>query len=426
MKGLIKLAAASPVLLPGRFAENGKNISACIAKAHAAGAAAVVFPWLALSGGVADLTLPAMYEAAEDALLAVAAATKGRGLAAAVSLPMMVDGRKMTATAVLSGGAVAAVIPDTQTAPCELTLGNARVPCGFGLLLRSGLFDFAIVAGRCMADAASKLTEFGCGAQVVLCPLLNPEKPGLYAQFLAHARSLSETHRVIIAAAGISGGGAGDVYMGASGIFENGKQLPAEASADSVIYAEADTDYITYARSRAGMSPAPCDSAAAFVKITAPEVSALAHKPFKTPFVPPEADFDMILNALAAALYRRMNYAKAKTLVLGVSGGSDSACALLVAAHMCKRYGIKAESIVTVTMNTVHTSAKSRKNAQKIIQCAGTTHIDIPITDAVARRMAEIRHSEQDTVYENIQARERAAILLALGNKYNGLVMGTS
>ncbi|MGI6508937.1 MAG: NAD(+) synthase [Saccharofermentanales bacterium] len=113
--------------------------------------------------------------------------------------------------------------------------------------------------------------------------------------------------------------------------------------------------------------------------------------------------------------------------ILGLSGGLDSALALLVCLEAAKIGGFSPDKIIAISMPGPGTSEKSRALAR---QLGEATHVDfreIDITEAVALHLDAIGHdgATHDVTYENAQARERTQILMDLANMERGLVVGT-
>ncbi|NLY91433.1 MAG: NAD+ synthase [Firmicutes bacterium] len=119
---------------------------------------------------------------------------------------------------------------------------------------------------------------------------------------------------------------------------------------------------------------------------------------------------------------RKNGFTKA---VLGLSGGIDSAvvCCLAAAA-------LGPENVLAVTMPSPYSSVGSVEDSRQLAATLGVGFMEIPITpyfqaylEGLAPFIGPARNPG-DTTEENIQARIRANILMALSNRYGYLVLG--
>lgn len=150
----------------------------------------------------------------------------------------------------------------------------------------------------------------------------------------------------------------------------------------------------------------------------------------QTPFIPKSAEleaFNKIASLQEYALFKRLKHTKAKSLVIGVSGGLDSTLALLVAVEAFKHLNLDLKGIIAVTMPGLGTSTRTKTNAMQMMEELGLTVLVKPINDSVNEHFKLIEHdpNQKDVTYENAQARIRTLILMNLANKYGGLVLGT-
>ncbi|MFC1561325.1 NAD(+) synthase [Candidatus Latescibacterota bacterium] len=118
---------------------------------------------------------------------------------------------------------------------------------------------------------------------------------------------------------------------------------------------------------------------------------------------------------------RKNGFSKA---VIGLSGGIDSS---LVAAIAVSALG--AENVIGVTMPSKYTSSGTRTDAEILAKNLGIQFIEIPISqvfDEFNNSLANIfKDCEPDITEENIQARIRGTLLMALSNKLGWLVLTT-
>ncbi len=147
----------------------------------------------------------------------------------------------------------------------------------------------------------------------------------------------------------------------------------------------------------------------------------------QNPWLPVEGLERRILSLQALGLARRMELARSRKAVLGLSGGLDSTLALLVCAEALKLLGRPASDIVAVTMPCFGTTARTRSNAQIMAEALGADFRTVDITLSVHQHLADIGHASDslNNAFENAQARERTQVLMDLANDLNGLVVGT-
>ena len=113
-----------------------------------------------------------------------------------------------------------------------------------------------------------------------------------------------------------------------------------------------------------------------------------------------------------------------KGAVIGLSGGIDSALTLAIAVD-----AIGAEQVETVMMPSRYTSAMSIEDARAQARALGVSYRVIPIEGAF-RAFLDALEDEfaglpPDTTEENIQARARGVILMAISNKLGRILLTT-
>jgi NAD+ synthase (glutamine-hydrolysing) len=112
------------------------------------------------------------------------------------------------------------------------------------------------------------------------------------------------------------------------------------------------------------------------------------------------------------------------SIVLGLSGGIDSAvtCALVVAA-------LGADKVTGLTMPSRYSSAGSRDDSKLLAESLGVKLHEVPIEDPhkAFERLLEplFAGTEPDASEENIQARCRGVLLMAMSNKFGSLLVTT-
>jgi NAD+ synthase (glutamine-hydrolysing) len=118
--------------------------------------------------------------------------------------------------------------------------------------------------------------------------------------------------------------------------------------------------------------------------------------------------------------------------VIGVSGGLDSAHALIVTARVMDRLGLPRANVLGVSMPGFATSERTRRNAFDLMRALGVTADEIDIRPSCMQMFKDLRHPfadgtpVYDITFENVQAGERTSHLFRLANRDNALVIGTS
>jgi NAD+ synthase (glutamine-hydrolysing) len=111
-------------------------------------------------------------------------------------------------------------------------------------------------------------------------------------------------------------------------------------------------------------------------------------------------------------------------VILGLSGGIDSALTAALAAD-----ALGAERVTGVALPSVHSSSESLEGAEQLAESLGIRLLHVPITGIVAAfedSLAELFAGlDPDITEENIQARARGTVLMALSNKLGALVLAT-
>ena len=127
------------------------------------------------------------------------------------------------------------------------------------------------------------------------------------------------------------------------------------------------------------------------------------------------------------ALALRLRRIGAGDVVIGISGGLDSALALLVAVGAYRKLGLPLSGIHAYTMPGFGTTSRTKSNAELLCEGLGLKIETISITKSVRQHLKDIGHDGKtaDVTYENAQARMRTMILMDKANMLGGIVLGT-
>ncbi len=162
-----------------------------------------------------------------------------------------------------------------------------------------------------------------------------------------------------------------------------------------------------------------------FVEVTSYVEFDVAQRTFVSQKLPQKLSAEEeVYQALVVGLRSYVNFCGFKGVVLGLSGGIDSALSLAIAVDAlgCKR-------VQAVMMPYQYTAGISMEDAALQAKRLGVSYHVIPIYNIVDATMDTLAPSfgelPPDTSEENIQARARALVLMGLSNKFNHMVLTT-
>lgn len=158
------------------------------------------------------------------------------------------------------------------------------------------------------------------------------------------------------------------------------------------------------------------------IAAAAPSISAQPSAPNLAPHLD---DAEEVFQALILGTRDYVRKNGFKKVVLGLSGGIDSALTAVVAAAALGR-----ENVTGVLMPSRFSISASTEDALALAQSLGIETLTIPINAPVTSMenlLAPVfAGRERDLTEENLQARVRGMILMALSNKFGWLVLTTS
>lgn len=237
----------------------------------------------------------------------------------------------------------------------------------------------------------------------------------------------------VYASAGFGESSTDLVYAGNGIIIENGKILeesPRFTLQDQLTVADIDVEALDNERAVNKTFQRFLDiEKSVFIEIPGgkyKEKRDLRRKVNPFPFKADATRYKEIFNIQVTALAKRLQHTGMKP-VIGVSGGSDSTWALVIAVEACRKLGRPTTDVLGVSMPGFATSERTRKNAKALSEEMGITFKEIDITSICKAELEALSHplDIQDITYENVQARTRTQILMNLANQEGGLVIGT-
>ena len=147
------------------------------------------------------------------------------------------------------------------------------------------------------------------------------------------------------------------------------------------------------------------------------------------PLAEPLADLDEVYAALTLGLRDYVHKNGFRHVGIALSGGIDSALVAAIAAD-----ALGPEAVTCVVMPSPHSSDETQADARQIAANLGTELIEIPIEEMMGgydRALAASESASGDgdatksLAEENIQARIRGNLMMALSNRYGWLVLTT-
>lgn len=399
MTGALRIAMAQFDFPVGDVAGNAARIAEMIAFARDEYSADVVlFPELALSGyPPEDLLLrPAFLQACAEALHSIAAAAQG--ITVVVGWPESAGSVVYNAASVLQDGAVLhtyrkcelpnyavfderrwfEVDPDRKS--CVFDVNGVSV----GLVICEDLW-FTEPAEACVKG----------GAQLLLVPNASPYEHDKHAERDALLVQRAKENRVGIAYLNLVGGQDGLVFDGASLVADgDGAVHPAALAFEEQWLV---VDYDAQARRFAPLQWT--------------------------------VDGDESRDALAwrAVVRGTRDYCHKngfKHAWVGLSGGIDSALVLAIAGD-----ALGAENVMAVRMPSRYTAGLSNDLAQEQCDAMGVKLLSLPIEKPFQAYLDTLSETfagtPVDLTEENLQSRTRGALMMALTNKFGGMLLTT-
>ncbi|MBK8162794.1 MAG: NAD+ synthase [Gammaproteobacteria bacterium] len=398
MSESLRIAMAQLDFLVGDVAGNAGRMIAAAARARAELAAdCVVFPELALTGyPPEDLLLrPALIERVRAGLERIARET--RGIDVIVGYPRLYQERLYNAASLLRDGAVVAsyhkqLLPNYSVFdekryfvagadPCVVPIRGIPV----GLTVCEDIWQPGPVE-QCV----------GAGARLIININASPFHLGKRAERETALRARVLATRVPMLYLNLVGGQDELVFDGESFVMDAAGAVTQRMQAweQGLVPAEFSLD------AAGRVAPLPGAVAA------------------------PLADEAALYRALVLGVRDYVDKNRFSGAVIGLSGGIDSALTLAIAVD-----ALGAARVEAVMMPSRYTADMSREDAQAEAAALGVDYRVIPIEPAFEAFLAMLREefagTRADTTEENIQARCRGVILMAISNKKGKIVLTT-
>ena len=424
----MRLALAQINAIVGDLDGNRAKILGCLADARDAGAGLVVYPELAVTGyPPEDLLLrPGFIRAAHESLEEIARATTG--IVALVGTPWF-DRDLANACAVCAEGHVKAIyrkhfLPNYGVFDEHRYFAEGRDL----LLLRLGDVYIGPTVCEDLWQPGPPATDLAlAGAQLVVNLSASPFHVGKAEEreemLVTRARDTSS----YLAFCNLVGGQDELVFDGHSVVLDDAGEVIARAPGfeEHLLLVDVEPDLAIGRRLR-DVRRRELDRSRESIpeaKIVELEALAIAEGSATRTVAQFEPELEQMRLALVLGLRDYVEKSGFAEVVIGVSGGIDSA----VTAALCvDAFG--PESVHCVSMPSRFSSEDTRADAQRLAQGLGCDFREIAIEDVVESFHDVLREPTEGLeglAAENLQARVRGVLLMALSNTFGWLVVST-
>jgi NAD+ synthase (glutamine-hydrolysing) len=396
---IVALAQINPTV--GDLAGNSELVAASIRDARAVGAGIVVAPELCLPGYPAEDLYLKRHFAAANAAAVEALAAEASGITAVVGFaePVTVEAeRRRDGPARRPAHNALAVLRDGEV---ETIYRKNRLP-NYGVFDEVRYFEpgseptvievDGVTVGLTICEdlwepGPPASLEAGAGAELILNPSGSPYLRGKGIDREAMLAERARTYGVPIAFCNLVGGQDELIFDGHSFVVDASGAVVARAK-------QFEPDMLIWELAGQGSSRVE----------------------------QPLADLDEIYAALVLGVRDYVRKNGFERALVGLSGGIDSALVALIAAD-----ALGAENLTCVVMPSPHSSRETQADARAIGVNLGSETIELPI-EAAMGAYGEIlgeQRSAAGLAAENVQARIRGNLLMALSNDRGALVLAT-
>jgi NAD+ synthase (glutamine-hydrolysing) len=270
------------------------------------------------------------------------------------------------------------------------------------------------------------------GAEVILNINASPYRSGKYDQRYRMVSTRAMDELTYVCYLNAIGGQDELIFEGASMVFDQDGTLMQRGAffEEDFLVADLDVDSVFNARlhdARRRQSVVSADElldAPGRVVQTplAPLLDGGQRDPLPPHLCPLPEPLEEIYGALVLGTRDYVRKSGFKQVIIGLSGGIDSSLTAAVAVD-----ALGPESVLGISNPSRYSSEGSRTDAQALAENLGIRFLSIPIEDVYAAYLSTLegpfQGREMDIAEENIQARIRGNIWMALTNKFGGIVL---
>jgi NAD+ synthase (glutamine-hydrolysing) len=420
----MRLALAQINAVVGDLEGNRERILSSLAEARDQSAELVLFPELAVTGyPPEDLLLrPAFVRAAEESVRAIAAETKG--LTALVGTPWF-DRDLFNACAVCSGGELKTLyrkrfLPNYGVFDEERYFASGREL----ILLRHGEILVGPTICEDIWQPGPPATDLAlAGAELLVNLSASPYFVGKAEDREEMLVTRARDNSAYLAFCNLVGGQDELVFDGHSVVLDDEGEVLARAPGfeEALLVVDLDPSEAIGRRlrdvRRRALARERDDEQEPMVIELEPSNSLL--QGLGGTVVPFEPELEQMRKALVLALRDYVGKNGFGDVILGLSGGIDSALVATLAVD-----ALGPERVHCVSMPSRYSSAGTQTDAQRLAENLGCDFRELPIEQMVAA-FHEAGVGTMGLAAENLQARVRGMTLMSLSNEHGWLVLAT-
>jgi NAD+ synthase (glutamine-hydrolysing) len=471
--GFARVAACTTRCAIGDPAANAEALLRAAERCDAQAVSVAVFPELALSGyAIDDLLLQdALLDAVERAILRLVEGSAALRPLLLFGAPLRHTGRVYNTAVAVQRGRLLGVVPKIHlpnyrefyehrhfasgqgTDGGTVAIGPHQAPFGPDLLFAAEDLPGLVVHAEICEDLWVPVPPSAEAALAGATVLANLSASNITVgkadtrRLLCQSQSARCLAAYVYAAAGAGESTTDLAWDGQVSIFENGATLSESErfpAGDQTAVADVDLDLLRQERARQGTfddNRRRSAVAGGFRRVSfrldpPMEDVGFERRVERFPFVPADParlsqDCYEAYNIQVSGLVQRLDAARVRRIVIGVSGGLDSTQALIVAAKAMDLLGRPRADIVAFTLPGFGTSENTKGNAHRLMESLGVTARELDIRPAANRMLADLGHPfargepVYDVTFENVQAGLRTDYLFRAANFHDGIVLGT-
>ena len=434
---LLRLALCQINATVGDIAGNAERVREGMRAARQAGAGLVLFPELVLTGYPPEDLLLKEHFLADVATALRSLAADAQGLVAVVGFPERAED-VYNAAAVLAGGGVHAIYRKVYLPNYGVFDEQRYFQAGpSGAVIDVGAHRVGLTVCEDIWEPGPPASEEAlAGATLILNISASPYHAGKGSERERMFAQRARENLACVAFCGLVGGQDELVFDGHSCVIDHTGATIARAAQfeEELLVCDVDLEAAAAARLRdASHRPVARRSERRALILPAlppgapgqssapPAREAPASCALREPLAPVEAE---VYGALLIGLRDYVSKNGFQHVVLGLSGGIDSALVACLAAD-----ALGAEWVTSTIMPSPYSSASTQQDARALSAALGVRVHELPIESvmhAYTEALAELfAGREPDLTEENLQARIRGNLLMALSNKFGWLVLTT-